>query len=88
MKWPTDGIDINSIKLDMDLTWVANLEGRAFASFYSSGLLGHNKPRGVLESIPYYKFALVHCARRVHTPEMEEKARFIKREAMYRYDKI
>ena len=44
--------------------------------------------RGILENIPYYKFALVHCARRVHTPEMEERARFIKREAIYKYDKI
>ena len=30
----------------------------------------------------------MRCARRVHTPEMEERARFTKENAIYRYDKI
>ena len=33
MKWPEDGVDSNSIKLYMVLTWAANLEGRSFKTF-------------------------------------------------------
>ena len=88
MNWPDDGVDIDTIKLDIILTWAANLEGKPFKSFYSTGLLGHNQPGGLLEKIPYYKFALAHCARRVHTPQMYRASIAVKEHAVYRYDKF
>ena len=88
MKWPDQGVDIDTIKLDMVVTWAANLEGKCFKSFFSSGFFGHNKPGGLAEQIPYYKFALAHCARRVHTPLMYQQSLSIKQHAIYRYDKL
>ena len=88
MKWPDDGIDIHTMKLVIILTWAANLEGKSFKSFFSPGMMGHNKVGGMLEKIPFYKFALVHCARRVHTPLMYQQSLSIKRHALYRYDKL
>ena len=88
LRWPDEGIDVQSIKIDMVLTWAANLEGKSFESFFSDGIFGHNKKGGCLENIPYYKFALVHCARRVHTPAMRKQAMLVKENAPYRYDKL
>ena len=88
LRWPDEGVDIESIKIDMVLTWAANLEGKTFQSFFSDGLFGHNKKGGCLEHVPYYKFALVHCARRVHTPQMKRHAMPLKENAPYRYNKM
>ena len=71
MRQPDEGVDINSIKLDIVLTWAANLLGQSFESFFSKGMFDQNKFGGMLEKVTYYKFALVHCARRVHTPQMD-----------------
>ena len=51
-------------------------------------MLGHNNPGGLLENVPYYKFAIAHCARRVHTPQMYRESLAIKENAEHRYDKL
>ena len=51
-------------------------------------MFGQNKFGGMLEKVPYYKFALVHCARRVHTPTMARATQFVEEHAPYRYDRL
>ena len=85
-KWPDEGIDLWSLKIDHVLIWDANLESKSFKAFWSKKLLGHNKPGDFLSEIPFWKHSLIHCARRVHTPEMATEAHLVKEFAPYRYD--